>query len=227
MAQSYKIPQNVDLEDKIFGPFTLKQFGYLLAAGIFTFLGFSTFYSIAPAVFYLSTFFIWVLAIAFVFIRPNEQPFAKYIFSFINFATKPQRRIWQRIPTLEQVKLHDDAAAPAPAPAEPSLDEVRSRLGRLAHIVDTRGWSNINPEDADVATRVTGGEAQPTVNVSMTQSEADELAADDVLAAEDNEAGPSRAGAGLDQMLRDGVPRPQLSRPDRVHQAARHAEQGA
>jgi hypothetical protein len=225
MAQSYKIPQNVDLEDKIFGPFTLKQFLYLLVAGIVTFLAFSTFYTLLPAAFYLITFATWVTAAAFVFVRPNDQTFAKFIKSFIWFATKPQRRTWRRIPTLDQIKLEDEAPKVVPTRSEPSIAEVRSRLTELAHVVDTRGWSDV--DEAEVAGRVSSGDATPEYNVSMTQSEQDELAADDVLAREDDEVGPSRATHELDRMLKTGVPRPHLSHDTLVKQAARHAENGA
>jgi hypothetical protein len=224
MAQSYKIPQNVDLEDKIFGPFTLKQFLYLLAAGIVTFISFSTFFSILPVVFYLITFVTWLATAAFVFVRPNEQTFAKFVTSFIWFTTKPQRRTWRRIPTLDQIKLQDEAPEVDPTPPEPNMDEVRSRLARLAHVVDTRGWSDV--DEPDVAARINSGEAKPEYNVSMTQSEQDELAADDVLASEDEEVGPSRATHELDRMLKDGVPRPDFSHDTKVKQAARHAENG-
>lgn len=225
MAQSYKIPQNVDLEDKIFGPFTLKQFLYLLGAGIVTFISFSTFFAVAPPVFYVITFATWVAAIAFVFVRPNEQPFAKFIASFVTFATKPQRRTWRRIPTLNEIKLVDDEPKAPAAPVEPDMDEVRSRLSRLAHVVDTRGWSDL--DETDVAGRVNSGEAKPDYNVSLTQGEQDELAADDVLAAEDEATGPSRATNELDRMLKTGIPRPHLPHRTKVKQTARHAGNGA
>ena len=34
----FKVPQFIDMEDKIVGPLTLKQFAYILGAGGFSFL---------------------------------------------------------------------------------------------------------------------------------------------------------------------------------------------
>lgn len=34
----FKIPQFLDIEDKIFGPFTFKQFSYLLASIAFAYI---------------------------------------------------------------------------------------------------------------------------------------------------------------------------------------------
>lgn len=219
MPQSYKIPQNVDLEDKILGPFTLKQFLYLLAAGVLTFIHFSVWYTAAPPVFFTLTFFTWILAVAFVFIKPNDQPFSKFIFSFVNFALKPQRRVWRRIPSLDQIELHDSTEdIPQVAPG-PSPDEVRSRLGRLAHIVDTRGWSNLDTE-GNVTGRVAAGEATPKLNVETTDSDLPE----DILAREEDQTGSDRTSAELDRVLKQGVKKPHLPHDVRVQEAARHAQ---
>ena len=34
----FRVPQFIDIEDKVFGPFTLKQFGYMAGAGGLSFL---------------------------------------------------------------------------------------------------------------------------------------------------------------------------------------------
>jgi hypothetical protein len=34
----FRIPQFIDIEDKVFGPFTFKQFGYLLGAIAFAYI---------------------------------------------------------------------------------------------------------------------------------------------------------------------------------------------
>lgn len=202
MPASYKIPQNVDLEDKIFGPLTLKQFFIALAAGLATFISFSALNPLSPALFFVVAFFIWVTAVAFIFVRPNDQPFSKFAFSFVNFLMKPQRRVWKRIPSLGEITLADSQAAPIVAPAIPNPDEIRSRLQQLAHIVDTRGWSSVD----ELGNRVAGGEHVQRYNISMPASDTPE----DVLAGEDDGTGPDRASRELDRVIRQGVRKPNL-----------------
>lgn len=203
MPQAYKIPQNVNLEDKIFGPLTLKQFLIALGAGIVTFVSFSIFYTLSPLVFWAITVIAWAVAGTFIFVRPNDQPFSKFIFSFIWFATKPSRRAWKRIPSLGEITLRDEHAVPKVTRKQPSESEVRSKLQHLAHVVDTRGWSEMG--DDDTAGRVTSeAQAKPKLNIFM----ADEDQPQDILAAEDVGDGSGRASNELDRMLREGVPKP-------------------
>lgn len=206
MPASYKIPQNVDMEDKIFGPFTLKQFLYLLAAALVTFVSFNVFYAAAVGIFWLIVVFTWVVAAAFVFIRPYDQSFSKFIFSFIWFSTKPQRRTWKRLPSLGRLNVHEGPVRKAaPAAATPSADEVRSRLQRLAHVVDTRGWdAGADTAAPDLAERVTGGDPRPRYNLPIAASDEPE----DILAREDGETGFDRASAELERALKTGVPKP-------------------
>lgn len=205
MPQAYKIPQNVDLEDKIFGPLTLKQFLIALGAGVATFISFSFFYTLAPLVFWATAAIAWIIAAAFIFVRPNDQPFSKFIVSFIWFATKPNRRAWKRIPSLGEITLRDDTDVPKVARhSEPSEAEVRSKLQHLAHVVDTRGWSEV--DEANVSGRVTSeAEAKPKLNIFMAEEDEPQ----DILAAEDVGDGSSgRASVDLERMLREGVSKP-------------------
>lgn len=199
MPNSYKIPQNVNLEDKILGPLTLKQFLYLLAAGMATFFSFSVFWQFAPGVFYVVTFTAWIIAVAFAFVRPNEQPFIKFAFAFLWFSLKPSRRVWDRIPSLGEIDLTDQSEEKAtPKDNRPSPQEVRSRLQRLAHIVDTRGWEPTDDEQPDITARVTGGEAKPKINVGLTDANQPE----DILAKEDEASGSDRVSAELERVLK-------------------------
>ncbi|HEY8108911.1 MAG TPA: PrgI family protein [Patescibacteria group bacterium] len=204
MASSYKIPQNVELEDKIIGPFTLKQFLYLLAGGLVTFVSFNTVYTVSQAAFFVTAFFTWTFVTAFVFIKPYDQPFLKFITSFVSFSTRPSRRAWKRLPTLAEIKLEDRQAPPKVVRDEPSDDEVRSKLAKLAHVIDARGWSD--EDDPETAGRVTSdAQAKPHLNIFMAHEE--EPA--DILAREDTGTGSDRASANLDRVLKGSERQPQ------------------
>lgn len=89
----FKVPQFLDIEDKIFGPFTFRQFVYLAGGAgicfvIFRLLGFYIgFIPIAA---------IAALSLALAFYRPNNKPFINMIESGFKFATQSKLYIWQR-----------------------------------------------------------------------------------------------------------------------------------
>lgn len=197
MPTSYKIPQNVELEDKILGPFTLKQFLYLLGGGLVTFILFNTVYTLSQSLFFIITFFVWTFVAAFVFVKPYDQPFSKFIASFVSFSTRPSRRAWRRLPSLAEIKFENRQAPPKVVKQEPSEEEVRSKLARLAHVIDARGWSEV--DDEETTGRVTSdAEAKPRLNIFMAHEE--EPA--DILAREEAGSGSDRAGADLDSVLK-------------------------
>jgi hypothetical protein len=88
----FQVPQFIDIEDKIIGPFTLKQFLYLAA-------GFGLIFSL----YFVLKFFIWLIfaiiiaaiSVALAFVKINGRPFIKIITSMMNFYLKPQIYVWQ------------------------------------------------------------------------------------------------------------------------------------
>lgn len=94
MAQ-YKVPQNIDMQDKIFGPLTLFQFLYLLVGGMFA-------YALLKISIYLFIAFgipIGVMALAFAFIKVQDQPFSKFLGSLVHYTTTPKNWVWHKGPT--------------------------------------------------------------------------------------------------------------------------------
>lgn len=89
----YKIPQNVQIEDKIVGPLTLKQLAILGAGG-----GISYAIYIALAQNYFIEVWIWfvappaLLTLAIAFLKINGIPFIKWIFLLIEYNLNPKKR---------------------------------------------------------------------------------------------------------------------------------------
>ncbi|MGB9608965.1 MAG: PrgI family protein [Minisyncoccia bacterium] len=88
----FQVPQFIDIEDKIVGPLTLRQFLYIAAA-----------FGISMVFYFTVNFIIWVvitliislIALAFAFIKINNQPFSRIFFATINFYLKPKIYVWQ------------------------------------------------------------------------------------------------------------------------------------
>lgn len=89
----YQVPQFIELEDKIVGPLTLKQFGYIAGAGVLCFIlfftlkfGFALFLSVP----------IGALALALAFGKVKGVPMPRYLMAMIGFALKPQMYLWKK-----------------------------------------------------------------------------------------------------------------------------------
>lgn len=89
----HKVPQFIEVEDKIFGPFTLKQFSYLAGGfglSIIVWRAFSDspylLFMIAPIV---------GLTIALTFLKPNGKPFIFVLQNFLYFLIKPKKLFWK------------------------------------------------------------------------------------------------------------------------------------
>ncbi len=92
--RQFQVPQFIEVEDKIFGPLTLKQFLYVLGGGAIVFLLYVflplwlTFILGAP----VGAFFL-----ALAFYEVNGRPFIKILESALNHFTKTRLYIWKKI----------------------------------------------------------------------------------------------------------------------------------
>lgn len=89
----FQIPQFIDVEDKIFGPFTLKQFIYLAggaAVGVIGVVLFGVFFGL------LITSPIIVLSAALAFYKVNNRPFINFLESAFKYSTQKKLYIWKK-----------------------------------------------------------------------------------------------------------------------------------
>ena len=89
----FQDPQFTEVEDKIFGPLTLKQFIYLAGGGGISFL----FYVIFPlwlTVILASPIVIFVLALAFY--KVNDQPFIKMVENALYYNSSTKLYLWKK-----------------------------------------------------------------------------------------------------------------------------------
>ena len=91
----FHVPQFIDVEDKIFGPFTAKQFFYVGgAAGAFF-----IFFSITKSLFLGLILSSPIIALggALAFFKVNDQPFINVIESAFKYISQPRLFIWKRV----------------------------------------------------------------------------------------------------------------------------------
>lgn len=95
----FKVPQFIDVEDKLFGPFTFKQFAYLgggagLVYMIFRFLpGFIAFLVAIPVV---------LFSLALTFYKINGKPFIFIVNAWLNYKMQNKLYLWKKIDRVEK-----------------------------------------------------------------------------------------------------------------------------
>ena len=132
---SYVVPQFIDVEDKIFGPITVRQFIIMTIGGLFIFIAFklSDF-----SLFIFEAIIILIVTISISFVKINGKLFHYFLIDFFNFLFKiPKFAVWQKkeitkIEKKEKKEKKDDYVAL-------SKTLSRTRLAELSLIVDTGG----------------------------------------------------------------------------------------
>ncbi len=134
----FQVPQFIDIEDKIFGPFTFKQFIYMVGGAGGSFVA----YRLLP--FYLAIFVIAAfigLALALAFIRVNNRPFIQVLESYLRFTLGNKLFIWKRIPKKREKKaLEREDTKDIDALVVPRISE--SKLKELAWSLDVHAKTN-------------------------------------------------------------------------------------
>ncbi len=89
----FQVPQFIDVEDKIFGPFTLKQFIYL-AGGAAVAVACTTFFGIFFGLLVSSP--IVILALALAFYKINNRPFIYTLESAFKYMSSNKLYVWKK-----------------------------------------------------------------------------------------------------------------------------------
>lgn len=141
---TYKVIQDIESEDKLLGPLTLRQFIYAIVVIALGFIAFKL-ASINPILivpFLPPMAFFGLLAAPF----GHDQSSEVWLLSKIRFMLKPHRRLW------DQTGMQEFVTITVPKQVEKVLTdglsqfEVKSRLQALANTIDSRGWAvkNVN-----------------------------------------------------------------------------------
>lgn len=95
--QQHPVPQNITgFEFKLIGFLTLRQFGYLAAAGILDFILYSAGVPLFAIILFAGPFNLFALALAFLPV--NDLPFERWVAAFLKSVYSPNVRVWHREP---------------------------------------------------------------------------------------------------------------------------------
>ena len=136
MPNQFIVPQFIDVEDKIIGPITTKQFIMGVIIMLFMFLAFRF---ADTVLFVIEALFLLIFYILSAFVKINGQPFYYFVLNVIRSAKRPALRSWSRETVVWQVvPAHADAHVLAAAPLI-RKKLVDQQLSSLSLLVDTGG----------------------------------------------------------------------------------------
>lgn len=140
----YKVPQDVQREDTIIGPITLKQLGILGAGGAVAYV----IYVSLVKVYYWQ---VWLppvvivagITLAFAFLKVHSLPFHKFLMNFIEYHILPKQRVWIQGTGMPFISSFDRQKK-AKKEEKPKIEEKKQKsLEELTSIVDTHGKSEV------------------------------------------------------------------------------------
>ncbi len=131
------MPQFIDVEDKIIGPITTRQFIIMLAVMLLDFVAYK-----------LATFILFILllliitgaGIVIAFAKINGQPFHYFLLNLFQTMRRPRLRVWF-IPLINS-EIKESAKSAPPPPPKVVVNKERpeaSHLSDLALLVNTGG----------------------------------------------------------------------------------------
>jgi hypothetical protein len=120
----FLVPQFIERNPKIFGPFTFKQFivigsAIAISVGLFFVLPYNTF--IIAALILIGG------SMIFVFFRVGKEPFPTYLKNLLVFSYAPKIYIWK-----------EKQNVPSPASKKEMLPDAKSPLDKLNNFVKTK-----------------------------------------------------------------------------------------
>lgn len=133
----HKVPQDVEADDKLLGPFSFRQFIYLMvvlglivvAVGLFQVFPLLAVVPIPFAIFFA------VLALPL----KKDQPMETYVAALVSFYTKPNKRFWMPGQSNSTILITAPKQPEVSRARDLAPDEASHRLSFLADLVDSEG----------------------------------------------------------------------------------------
>ncbi|HYE22336.1 MAG TPA: hypothetical protein VD998_01965, partial [Verrucomicrobiae bacterium] len=160
----YAVPQFTEVEDKLIGPLTLKQFLIALGLGGILFFYWSLFG--IGIIFYMAAFPTLGIGIYIIFKKFNGRPFFAYLFPLINFMTSARVRIFKREPAVISFSSKQIQQESKDKKGPEDLEPAQGRLKKLAYLLDQK-----TEEEKDLIEKTQVFDAPKKQTVQMSSQE--------------------------------------------------------
>lgn len=135
----YKVPQDVEADDKLIGPFSFRQFVYIIIVVIAIAVAWGLSQLFIPLAIIPLPIIVFFGALALPLRK--DQPMETYLAAIVSFYLKPRRRLWQPDGIQSLVEITAPKEIEVQRSKNLSQTEAEQRLSYLANIVDTGGWA--------------------------------------------------------------------------------------
>jgi len=151
----YKVPQDVEADDKLIGPFSFRQFIYLIIVAGAGFMGWVLYQIFLPLAIIVLPVILLFGALALPLRK--DQPMETYLAAIISFYLKPHRRLWNPDGSQMLIQITAPTVVEVQRTNNLSQDEAEQRLSYLANIVDSHGWAvrGVQARDPSVTNSMT------------------------------------------------------------------------
>ena len=186
----YKVLQDIEAEDKLLGPLTLKQFIYAAIALAIGVVGYFLIRVNVILVILPLPFFAFFAFMAVPLGR--EQSNDVWLAARIRFLVKPRRRIWNQNGMTELVTVTAPRKQEIQRVNNLNAHEVRSRLKALASTLDSRGWAvknvsvNMYTQPSYFTDQTSSDRLVSISNIPQEVPNTEVSAADDIMDAKNN-----------------------------------------
>lgn len=140
---TYKVPQDVEAEDKLLGPFTFRQFIYLIIVALSIALA----WGLGQVFILLSVIPLPIILLFGALALPlrKDQPMEIYLAAMVSFYLKPRKRLWDPDGVESLIEITAPKVVEVQRTKDISQSEADRRFGYLAEIVDSEGWAVRGP----------------------------------------------------------------------------------
>jgi|SRR3990167_4059740 len=142
---TYKVIQDIEAEDKLLGPLTLKGFIYAIIAVFCAFIDFRliTASGLGPLKWLFVLMFLLPMILFGVLASPlgRHQSTEVWLLARLRFLIKPKKRLWSQSGLRHLVRITAPKKIEKQRTKGLSETEVKSRLQTLATTLDSRGWA--------------------------------------------------------------------------------------
>ena len=135
----YKVPQDVEADDKLIGPFSFRQFVYLLIAAGLAALAVALFQIFPLLAIIPVPFVLFFLALALPL--KKDQPMETYLAALVSYYLKPRTKRWMPGQKESTILITAPKIVEEVRTRDISGEEATSRLSFLADIVDSQGYA--------------------------------------------------------------------------------------
>lgn len=183
----YQLPQFIEVEDKIFGPFTFRQFVYLAGGAGLSYIVFAIANEYIGLPFLIAAFFplpIIILALALAFYKINNRPFIFALESALKFYAGSKLYLWKKenrpiaqanatqnsssvnLPQLSGSKLKD-LSWNLDVKDTKKISEDELTLGESAHLYARQGSFAAPEHPVDASSKYTYQHANSKTNTNV------------------------------------------------------------